>query len=100
MSTSDLAIIAAIFLTLCALTNLAILAIWLSLRKEVRGMRAELVTEIRAIGAGVRVSDVELENARMQGVMSVIQAQAHSHDDGGAAGRGASRISPTSDDDD
>ena len=99
MSTTDLAIIAAVFLAFCALFNAAILAIWLSLRKEIRGMRAELVTEIRAIGAGVRVSDAELENARMQGVMSVIQAQAHSHDNGSATGRGESQNSPSSDDD-
>ena len=92
MNATDLAIIAAVFLAFCALFNAAILAIWLNLRKEIRGMRAELVTEIRAIGAGardavgVRVSDAELENARMQGVMSVIQAQAHSHDAPPSAG--------------
>ena len=91
MSNSDLAIIAAVFLAFCALTNLAILAIWISLRKEIRGMRTELVTETRAIGAeiravGARVSDAELENARMQGAMSVIQAQAHSHDAPPSAG--------------
>ena len=84
MSTTDLAIIAAVFLAFCALTNLAILAIWISLRKEIRGMRAELKDEIRAVS--VRVSDAELENARMQGAMSVIQAQAHSHDAPPSAG--------------
>ena len=78
MSNCDLAIIAAVFLAFCALFNAAILAIWLNLRKEIRGMKMEMVTEIRAVS--VRVSDAELENARMQGVMSAIKAQSHSHD--------------------
>ena len=74
------AIILAIFLALCSLAHLAILGIWLSLRKEMREMRTEFTHEIRAIGAGgVRVSDVELEQAYMRGVMSVIQPQAHAH---------------------
>ena len=83
MSASDLAIIAAVFLALCFLANLAILGIWLSLRKEIREMKSELTHEIRAIGVrggGGGVSDVELEQAYIRGVMSAIQSQAHAHD--------------------
>lgn len=67
------AIILAIFLTLCSLAHLAILGIWLSLRKEMREMRTERTHEIRA--ASVRVSDAELEQAYKRGVMSAIQSQ-------------------------
>ena len=74
------ALIAIVFLALCFLSHLAILGIWLSLRKEIRDMRTELTHELRAVGVrGVRVSDAELEQAYMRGVMSVIQPQIHAH---------------------
>lgn len=72
------AIILAIFLTLCSLAHLAILGIWLSLRKEMREMRTECTHELRAIGArggDDGVSDAELEQAYKRGVMSAIQSQ-------------------------
>ena len=67
------ALIAIIFLALCFLAHLAILGIWLSLRKEMRDMRTESTHEIR--DASVRVSDAELEQAYKRGVMSAIQSQ-------------------------
>ena len=86
MDASDLAIISVVsvlafgFMTI----GIALFGIGLGMRNDVRelrsemtDMRSELMTEIRA--AGVRVSDAELEQARMQGVMSVIQPQAHDH---------------------
>lgn len=86
MSTSDLAIISVVsvlafgFMTI----TIGLFGIWIGMRNELREMRSELKDEIRAVS--VRVSDAELENARMQGAMSVIQAQAHSHDAPPSAG--------------
>ena len=88
-------LIAAIFLALCFLAHLAILGIWLSLRKEMRDMRTEFTYELRAIGVGgVRVSDAELEQAYKRGVMSVIQPQIHAHN----APPNADSKSPSDDD--
>ena len=74
------ALIIIVFLTFCFMVNVAIIGIWISLRKEMREMKTELRDEVRAIG--VRVSDVELEQAYMRGVMSAIQSQtqARAHD--------------------
>lgn len=57
--------------------HVALWGFWINMRNEIRAARAE----IRA--AGVRVADVELERARMKGVMSVMQPQAHAHESAG-----------------
>ncbi len=100
MNTSDLALISVVsvlafgFMTI----SIGLFGIWIGMRNELReskselrDMRAELMSEIRDVGVridavSVRVSDAELENARMQGAMSVIQAQSHSHDAPPSAG--------------
>ena len=86
MSASDLAIISIVSVLAFGFMTLGITfwGIWVGMRNEIREMRAEHREDIRAMSvridaAGVRVSDVELEQARMRGVMSVIQPQAHAH---------------------
>lgn len=85
MNTSDLALISVVSVLAFGVMTISIglFGIWVGMRNELResrselrDIRAELMSEIRAVGA--RVSDAELENARMQGAMSVIQAQSHS----------------------
>ena len=79
MSATDLAIISIVsvlafgFMTI----GIAFWGIWVGMRNELREMRAEHREDARATSA--RVSDVELEQARMQGIMSVIQPQARAH---------------------
>ena len=79
---SDLAIISVVSVLGFTIIHIALLAFWIDIRNEIRAMRTELKTAIRAelVGeiraAGVRVSDAELEQARMQGVMSAVQSQA------------------------
>ena len=87
MDTYDLALISVISVLILGYMTMviALFGIWIGTRNEARETRTELKEEIRALGARVdaaseRVSDAELEQARMQGVMSVIQAQSHSHD--------------------
>ena len=82
MDASDWALIGAISVLGFIIIHAALWGFWIAIRNEIRAMRAELTTGIRA--AGVRVSDVELEQARMQGVMSVLQPQAHAHEFTGA----------------
>ena len=83
MDTSDWAVIGAVSVLGFTIIHIALFAFWIDIRNEIRAMRAELKTCIRAelvVGiraAGARVSDEELEQARMQGVMSAIQSQAH-----------------------
>ena len=86
MDASDLAVISVVSVLSFGFVAIGatLFGIWVGMRNDVRelraemtDMRSELMTEIRA--AGVRVSDVELEQARMQGVMSVIRPQAHDH---------------------
>ena len=72
---SGLAVIIVVSVLGFTIIHIALLAFWIDIRNEIRAMKAELVVGIRA--AGARVSDEELEQARMQGVMSVIQPQAH-----------------------
>ena len=80
---SGLAIISVVSVLGFTIIHIALLAFWIDIRNEIRAMRAELKTCIRAelvVGiraAGARVSDKEFEQARMQGVMSAIQSQAH-----------------------
>ena len=80
---SDWAVIGAVSVLGFTIIHIALLAFWIDIRNEIRAMRAELKTCIRAAlvvgirAAGARVSDEELEQARMQGVMSAIQSQAH-----------------------
>ena len=83
MDASDLAVISVVsvlafgFVTI----GIAFFGIWIGMRNEMREVKADLTAEIRAVGA--RVSDAELEQARMRGVMSVIQPQAHTHESTG-----------------
>ena len=83
MDTSDWAVICAVSVLGFTIIHIALFAFWIDIRNEIRAMRAELKTGIRAelvVGiraASVRVSYAELEQARMQGVMSAIQSQAH-----------------------
>lgn len=77
MDTSDWAVIGAVSVLGFTIIHIALFAFWIDIRNEIRVMRAELKTGFRA--AGARVSDAELEQARMQGVMSVIRPQAHDH---------------------
>lgn len=77
MDASDWAVIGAVSVLGFTIIHIALFAFWIDIRNEIRAVRAELVVGIRA--AGARVSDAELEQARMQGVMSVIQPQAHDH---------------------
>ena len=80
MDASDLAVISVVSVLAFGFMAMGIgfFGIWVGMRSEMREMKAELTTEIRVVG--VRVSDVELEQARMRGVMSVIQPQAHAHE--------------------
>ena len=91
MDASDLAVISVVSVLAFGFMAMGIgfFGIWVGMRSEMREMKAELTTEIRAVG--VSVSDVELEQARMRGVMSVIQPQARAHDFAGA------RPNPTAD---
>ena len=75
MDASGLAIISVVSVLGFTIIHIALLAFWIDIRNEIRAMKAELVVGIRA--AGARVSDEELEQARMRGVMSAIQSQAH-----------------------
>ena len=74
MDASGLAIISVVSVLGFTIIHIALLAFWIDIRNEIRAMRAELKTGIRAelvVGiraAGVRVSDAELEQARMRGV--------------------------------
>ena len=79
MDTSDLAIISVVSVLSFGFVAIGatLFGIWVGMRNDVRELKVELMTEIRA--AGVRVSDAELEQARMRGVMSVIRPQAHDH---------------------
>ena len=87
MDASDLAVISVVSVLSFGFMAIGatLFGIWVGMRNEMREMKAE----IQAVG--VRVSDVELEQARMRGVMSVIQPQAHAHEYTGA------RPNPTAD---
>ena len=89
MDASDLAVIGAASVLGFIIIHAALWGFWIAVRNEMRAVRAELTTGIRA--AGVRVSDAEIERARMEGVMSVIQPQAHAHESAGA------RLNPPAD---
>ena len=80
MDASDWALIGAISVVGFIIIHAALWGLWIAIRNEIRSARAE----IRAICAGVRVSDAELERAWMEGVMSVLQPQAHAHEYTGA----------------
>ena len=77
MDASDLAVIGAVSVLGFAIIHIALFGFWISMRNEIREMKAEIRAAI------VRVSDAELEQARMRGVMSVIQPQAHAHESTG-----------------
>jgi len=79
MDASDLAVISVVSVLAFGFVTIGatLFGIWVGMRNEIREMRAEIQA------ASVRVSDVELEQARMRGVMSVIQPQAHAHESTG-----------------
>ena len=79
MDASDLVVIGAVSVLGFAIIEIALFGFWISIRNEIRAMRAEIL----ALGVSVRVSDAELERARMRGVMSVIQPQAHARESAG-----------------
>ena len=79
MDASDLAVISVVSVLAFGFVTIGatLFGIWVGMRNEIREMKAEIQA------AAVRVSDVELEQARMRGVMSVIQPQAHTHESTG-----------------
>ena len=78
MDASDLAAIGVVSVLGFAIIEIALFGFWISIRNEIRETKAALMSEISA--ASARVSDAELEQARMRGVMSVIQPQARAHE--------------------
>ena len=78
MDASDLVVIGAVSVLGFAIIEIALFGFWISIRNEIRETKAALMSEISAVGT--RVSDAELEQARMRGVMSAIQPQAHTHE--------------------
>ena len=82
MNASDLAAISAASVLGFAIIHIALLfGFWISTQNEIRAVRAEILAA--GVSVRVRVSDAELEQARMRGVMSVIQPQAHTHESTG-----------------
>ena len=79
MDASDLAAISAASVLGFAIIHIALFGFLISTQNEIRVVRAEIL----AAGVSVRVSDAELEQARMRGVMSVIQPQARAHESTG-----------------
>ena len=79
MDASDLAVISVVSVLAFGFVTIGatLFGIWVGMRNEIREMKAEIQA------AAVRVSDAELEQARMRGVMSVIQPQAHTHESTG-----------------